>query len=107
MQRELEGRSGGHRLGAEWWAPKESCKQGRLACKAEGGGTGKAGVWRTTAGRAMPAQQHAPGHGLLGAVVGWYLPMLVVNGEKMKGGGVMLKVLMKRVAVGRTTGGVE
>ena len=28
----------------------------------------------------------APGHGLRGAVVGWYLPVLVVNEEKMKSG---------------------
>ena len=47
------------------------------------------------------------GHGLRGAVVGWYLPMLVVDEEKVKTGGVRVKVVMKRVAVGRTAGGVE
>ena len=33
--------------------------------------------------------------------------MLVVTEERMKSGGVRLKVLMKKVAVGRTTGGVD
>ena len=48
------------------------------------------------------------GHGLRGAVVGWYLPVLVVDEEQMKRvGGVRVVVLMKRVAVGRTAGGVE
>ena len=49
----------------------------------------------------------APGHGLGGAAVGWYLPVPVVGEEEMKSGGVKLKVLMKRVTVGRTTGGFE
>ena len=50
-----------------------------------------------------------PGHGLRGAVVRWYLPVLVVNEEKMKSEGVRLNVPMKRVtmAVGRATGGAE
>jgi hypothetical protein len=49
------------------------------------------------------------GHGLRGAVMGWYLPapVLVVDEEKVKSGGVRVKVVMKRVAVGRTAGGVE
>ena len=48
------------------------------------------------------------GHGLRGAVVGWYLPVLVVDEEQMKKkGGVRVVVLMKRVAIGRTAGGVE
>ena len=48
------------------------------------------------------------GHGLRGAVVGWYLPVLVVDEKQMKRvGGVRVVVLMKRVAVGRTAGGVE
>ena len=48
------------------------------------------------------------GHGLRGAVVGWYLPVLVVDEEQMKKkGGVRVVVLMKRVAVGRTAGGFE
>ena len=35
-----------------------------------------------------------------GEVVGWYLPVLVVDEEKMKRvGGVRVVVLMKRVAV--------
>jgi hypothetical protein len=50
----------------------------------------------------------ATGHGMRGAVVGWYLPVLVVDEEQMKKvGGVRLKVLMKKVAVGRTAGGFE
>ena len=44
-------------------------------------------------------------HGLRGAVVGWYLPMLVVDEEQMKRGGVRVVVMMRRVAVGRTAGG--
>ena len=48
------------------------------------------------------------GQGLRGAVVGWYLPVLVVDEEQMKRvGGVRVVVLMKRVAIGRTAGGVE
>ena len=46
-------------------------------------------------------------HGLRGAVVGWYLPVLVVGEEQMRRGGVRVVVLMKRVAVGRTAGGVD
>ena len=33
----------------------------------------------------------APGHGLRGAVVGWYLPVLVVDEEQMKSGGVRVE----------------
>ena len=47
------------------------------------------------------------GHGLGGAVVGWYLPVLVVAEEQLRSGGVRLKVLMKKIAVGRTAGGLE
>ena len=47
------------------------------------------------------------GHGLRGAVVGWYLPVLVVDERQMKRGGARVAVLMRRVAVSRTTGGVE
>jgi hypothetical protein len=48
------------------------------------------------------------GHGLRGAVVGWYLPVLVVDEKQMRRvGGVRVMVLMRRVAVGRTAGGVE
>ena len=46
------------------------------------------------------------GHGLEGAVVGWYLPVLVVD-EEQKSGGVRVVVMTKRVAVGRTAGGVD
>ena len=48
------------------------------------------------------------GHGQRGAVVRWYLPVLVVDEREMKRvGGTSVVVLMKRVAVGRTAGGVE
>jgi hypothetical protein len=48
------------------------------------------------------------GHGLRGAVVGWYLPVLVVDEEQMRrGGGISVVVLMKRVAVGKTAGEIE
>ena len=50
----------------------------------------------------------ATGHGLRGAVVGWYLPVLVVDEKQMRRvGGVRVVVLMRRVAVGRTAGGGE
>ena len=46
------------------------------------------------------------GHGQRGAVVGWYLPVMVVDEEKLKKvGGVRVRVRMKKVAVGRTAGG--
>ena len=50
------------------------------------------------------------GHGMRGAVVGWYLPVLVLDEKQMEErGGVSARVvvMMKRVAVGRTTGGFE
>ena len=40
-------------------------------------------------------------------MVGWYLPVLVVDEEQMKSGGVRVVVMVKRVAVGRTAGGVD
>ena len=44
-----------------------------------------------------------------GAVVEWYLPVLVyvVDEEQMKSGGVRVVVMMKRVAVVRTAGGFD
>ena len=48
------------------------------------------------------------GHGLRGAVVGWYLPVLVVDEKQMRRvGGISVVTLMRRVAVGRAAGGVE
>ena len=48
------------------------------------------------------------GHGLRGAVVGWYLPVLVVDEKQMRRvGGISVVTLMRRVAVGRTAAGVE
>ena len=35
-------------------------------------------------------------------MVGWYLPVQVVDEKQMKSGGVRVVVVMKRVAVGRT-----
>ena len=47
-------------------------------------------------------------HGLRGSVVGWYLPVLVVDEKQMRRvGGISVVMLMRRVAVGRTAGGVE
>ena len=48
-----------------------------------------------------------PGHGLRGAMVGWYLPMQVVDEKKLNRGGVRVVVTMKRVAVGRTARGFD
>ena len=44
-----------------------------------------------------------------GAVVGWYLPVQVVDEGKMNRSGIRSRVvvIMKRVAVGRSAGGVE
>ena len=48
------------------------------------------------------------GHGLRGAVVGWYLSVLVVGGGQMKKrGGVSVVVMVERVAVSRTAGRFE
>ena len=48
------------------------------------------------------------GHGQRGAVVGWYLPVMVVDEEKLKKvGGVRVRVRMNKVAVGRTARGFE
>ena len=48
------------------------------------------------------------GHGLREAVVGWYLPVLVVDEKQMRRvGGTSVVVLTRRVAVGRTAGGIE
>jgi hypothetical protein len=50
-------------------------------------------------------------HGLRGAVVWWYLPVLVVDEEQMKSGGVRggvrVAVMTKRVALDRAAGGVD
>ena len=48
-----------------------------------------------------------PGHGLRGAVVGWYLPVQVVGEKQTNKGGVRVVVIMRRVAVGRTTAGLD
>ena len=40
-------------------------------------------------------------------MVGWYLPVLVVDEKLMRVGGTRVVVLMRRVAVGKTAGGVE
>ena len=40
--------------------------------------------------------------------MGWYPPVLVVDEEQMKKvGGVRVVVMMRRVAVGRTVGGID
>ena len=45
------------------------------------------------------------GHGVRGAVVGWYLRVLVVDEKKLNRNGVRVVVMMRRVAVGKSTGG--
>ena len=49
----------------------------------------------------------ATGQGTRGAVVGCYLPALVANEGQMRSGRVRLKLLMKKVAVGRAAPGFE
>ena len=57
-------------------------------------------MWRATNGQAVAAQQPAvTGHGLRGAVVEWYLPVLVVDEDQMKSGGVRVMALMEEVAI--------
>ena len=88
---ELQRRAAGN---ADWLA--------RLRGKAREGWSVEGHNWECSG---SPA---ATGHGLRGAVVGWYLPVLVVDEEQMKKvGGVRVVVMMKRVAVGRTAGGVD
>ena len=83
---ELQRRAAGN---ADWLA--------RLRGKGSGGWSVEGHSW---AGSGSPA---ITGHGLGGAVVGRYLPVLVVDEEQMKKiGGVRVVVLMERVAVGRT-----
>ena len=48
-----------------------------------------------------------PGHGLRGAVIGWYLPVQVVDEEKLNRGGVRVVMTTRGVAVGRTAGGFD
>ena len=48
-----------------------------------------------------------PGHGPRGAVVWWHLSVLAVDEDQMKSGGVRVVVMVKRVAFGRTAGGVD
>jgi hypothetical protein len=88
---ELQRRAAG---GADWLA--------RLRGRGREGWSVEDHSWVCSGGPAVT------GHGLRGAVVGWYLPVLVVNEQQMKRvGGVRVEVLMKRVAIGRTAGGVE
>ena len=87
---ELQGRAAGN---ADWLArPRGEWREG---WSVEG---------HKWAGSGSPA---ATGHGLRGAVVRWYLPVLVVDEGQMRGGGVRVVVQMERVAVGRTAGGIE
>ena len=44
------------------------------------------------------------GHGLRGAVVGWYLPVLVVDEKMLSRDGVRV-VMLRRVAVSKAAGG--
>ena len=49
----------------------------------------------------------AAGQSIRGAVVGWYLPVQIVEEKGLSSAGVKVVVQMKRVAVGRTPGGFE
>ena len=73
----------------------------RLRGKAREGGSVEGHSWKCNGSPATT------GHGMRGAVVGWYLPVLVVDEGQMRSGGVRLKVLMKKVAVGRAAPGFE
>ena len=73
---------------------------GRLRGKAKEGWSVEERRWPDNGSPAVA------GHGLRGAVVGWYLPVMVVDEEELKkAGGVRVRVMMKKVAVGRTAGG--
>ena len=53
----------------------------------------------------MRAQQwQGAGHGLGGGVVGWHLPVLVVDEERLCRGGVRVVVMMRRMAAGKASG---
>ena len=45
------------------------------------------------------------GQGTRGAVVGWYLPVMVVDEKMLNRAGVRVEVQMRRVAVRETPGG--
>ena len=75
---------------------------GRLRGKAKEGWSVEERRWTDNGSPAVA------GHGLRGAVVGWYLPVVVVDGEELeKAGGVRVRVMMEEVVVGRTAGGFE
>ena len=42
-----------------------------------------------------------------GVHVGWYLPVLVVDEKRLSRNGIRVVVMMRRVAVGKATGGFE
>ena len=69
----------------------------------KGGGRTKVTGWVQSG--ELQRRAAVTGHGLRGAVVGWYLPVLVVGEEQMRRGGARVVVLMKRVAVGRSGSG--
>ena len=79
--------------GREWLA--------RLRGKGGEGWSVEKHSWVCNEGPAVPR------HGQRGAVVGWYLPVPVGDGERLSRGGVRVVVMMRRVAVGKASGGVE
>ena len=56
--------------------------------------------WEANGGKAVAGRSR----GIRGEVVGWYLPVRVMNEEALSGAGVRVVVQMRRVAVGRSAG---
>ena len=61
--------------------------------------------WRYSGGPTMV--EHGMRGGMRGAVVGWYLPVLVVDEKKLNRNEVRVVVMMRKVAVGKAAGGFE
>ena len=72
----------------------------RLRGKGRGGWSVEEHSWVCSEGPTVA------GHGLRGAVVRWYLPVLVVDEKRLSRGGVRL-VVVGMVAVGKAAGGFE
>ena len=71
----------------------------RLMGKGRGGWGVEEHSWVCGEGSAMT------GHGLRGAVVGWYLPVLIVDEKRLSRNGVRVVVMMRKVAMGKGAGG--
>ena len=63
-------------------------------------------MWRSLVGKAIGSGEASmAGQGLRGAVIGWYLLVVVVDEKKLSRAGVRVGVQMERVAVGEAPGG--